>query len=173
MALQNPVKANWSSRAESRRFRPTASGVSALSSIVANGYQIVPTVRPPPRFIPYGGLSVRLGARLATLYPSEAIHGFFFASSRLCCSPPVVESCLKGLVLRGKARVNPAVAEAVVDPGRRGPPRPKGGPPARPAAESTATYENTGYSKNRGPGTNRRLPIAIWALSERTCLSAE
>ena len=30
----------WSSRAEARRFRPMASVVSALSSIVANGHQI-------------------------------------------------------------------------------------------------------------------------------------
>ena len=39
------------------QFRPMASAVSALSSIVANGHQIVPTVPPPPRFIPYGGFS--------------------------------------------------------------------------------------------------------------------
>jgi hypothetical protein len=39
------------------RFRPMASAVSALSSIVANGHQTVPTVPPPSRFIPYGGLS--------------------------------------------------------------------------------------------------------------------
>jgi hypothetical protein len=49
---------NWSSRVEAHRFRPMASAVSALSSIVANGNQIVPTVPPPPRFIPYGGFSL-------------------------------------------------------------------------------------------------------------------
>jgi hypothetical protein len=38
-----------------------ASDVSALSSIVANGHQVMPTVPPPPRFIPYGEFSpVRL-----------------------------------------------------------------------------------------------------------------
>jgi len=42
-------------------FRPMASNVSALSSIVANGHQVMLTVPPPPRFIPYGGFSpVRL-----------------------------------------------------------------------------------------------------------------
>jgi len=39
------------------RFRPMASSVSALSSIVANGHQILPTFPPPPLFIPYGGFS--------------------------------------------------------------------------------------------------------------------
>jgi hypothetical protein len=59
------------------RFRPMASAVSALSSIVANGHQIVPTVPPPPRFIPYGGFSpVRLEASLVILHPSEAVTGF-------------------------------------------------------------------------------------------------
>jgi hypothetical protein len=54
-----------------------ASFVSALSSIVANGHQIVPTVPPPPRFIPYGGFSpVRLEASLVILHPSEAVPGF-------------------------------------------------------------------------------------------------
>jgi hypothetical protein len=54
-----------------------ASAVSALSSIVANGHQIVPTVPPPPRFIPYGGFSpVRLEASLIILHPSEAVPGF-------------------------------------------------------------------------------------------------
>ena len=38
-----------------------ASCVSALSSIVANGHQVIPTFPPPPRFIPYGEFSpVRL-----------------------------------------------------------------------------------------------------------------
>ena len=43
------------------QFRPMASDVSALSGIVANGHQVVPTFPPPPRFIPYGEFSpVRL-----------------------------------------------------------------------------------------------------------------
>lgn len=43
------------------RFRPMASDVSALSGIVANGHQVMPTFPPPPRFIPYGEFSpVRL-----------------------------------------------------------------------------------------------------------------
>jgi hypothetical protein len=54
-----------------------ASNVSALSSIVANGHQIVPTVPPPPRFIPYGEFSpVRLEASLVALRPSETVPGF-------------------------------------------------------------------------------------------------
>jgi hypothetical protein len=45
------------------RFRPMASSVSALSSIVANGHQILPTFPPPPLIIPYGGFSpVECGA---------------------------------------------------------------------------------------------------------------
>jgi hypothetical protein len=53
-----------------------ASAVSALSGIVANGHQIVPTVPPPPRFIPYGGFSpVRLEASLVILHPSAAVTG--------------------------------------------------------------------------------------------------
>jgi len=39
------------------RFRPMASDVSALSRIVANGHQVVPTFPPPPRFVPYGEFS--------------------------------------------------------------------------------------------------------------------
>ena len=43
-----------------------ASCVSALSSIVANGHQVLPTFPPPPLFIPYGGFSpVRLKASLS------------------------------------------------------------------------------------------------------------
>jgi hypothetical protein len=43
------------------RVRPMASRVSALSSIVANGHQVIPTFPPPPLFIPYGEFSpVRL-----------------------------------------------------------------------------------------------------------------
>jgi hypothetical protein len=54
-----------------------ASAVSALSSIVANGPQVVLTVPPPPRFIPYGGFSpVRLEASLVILHPSETVPGF-------------------------------------------------------------------------------------------------
>ena len=39
------------------QFRPMASCVSALSSIVANGHQVLPSFPPPPLFIPYGGFS--------------------------------------------------------------------------------------------------------------------
>jgi len=45
------------------RFRPMASFVSALSSIVANSLQVMPTFPPPPLLIPYSGFSpVRLEA---------------------------------------------------------------------------------------------------------------
>jgi hypothetical protein len=48
------------------QFRPMASCVSALSSIVANGHQVLPSFPPPPLFIPYGGFSpVRLEASLS------------------------------------------------------------------------------------------------------------
>jgi|GEM_PF-3243414 hypothetical protein len=58
-------------------FGPMASAMSALSSIVANGHQIVPTVPPPPRFIPYGAFSpVRLEASLVALRPSQTVPGF-------------------------------------------------------------------------------------------------
>ena len=51
-------------------FRPMASNVSALSSIVANGHQVMPTVPPPPRFIPYGGFSpVRLETQPSRTVP--------------------------------------------------------------------------------------------------------
>jgi hypothetical protein len=54
-----------------------ASGVSALSGIVANGHQVLPTFPPPSLFIPYGGFSpVRLEASLAILRPSETCPGF-------------------------------------------------------------------------------------------------
>ena len=49
-----------------------ASCVSALSSIVANGHQVVPTFPPPPLFIPDGEFSpVRLEASLAAPRPSQ------------------------------------------------------------------------------------------------------
>jgi len=35
-------------------FRPMASAVSALSSLVANGHQILPSFPPPPLILPYG-----------------------------------------------------------------------------------------------------------------------
>jgi hypothetical protein len=51
-------------------FRPMASDVSALSSIVANGHQVLPAVPPPPRFIPYGGFSpVRLETQPSRTVP--------------------------------------------------------------------------------------------------------
>ena len=52
------------------RFRPMASNVSALSSIVANGHQVMPTFPPPPLFIPYGEFSpVRLGTQPGRTVP--------------------------------------------------------------------------------------------------------
>jgi hypothetical protein len=58
------------------RLRPMASAGSALSRIVANGHPIVPTVSPPPPFIPYGGSSpVRLEACRVLLRPAEAVTG--------------------------------------------------------------------------------------------------
>src|SRR5208337_1077363 len=53
-----------------------ASGVSALSSIVANGHQVLPTFPPPPQLIPYGGFCpVRLEASLIILRPSATVPG--------------------------------------------------------------------------------------------------
>ena len=51
--------ATGTDRVEQRRdrFRPMASCVSALSSIVANGHQVLPTFPPPSLIIPYGGFS--------------------------------------------------------------------------------------------------------------------
>jgi hypothetical protein len=66
-------------RVEQRRdrFRPMASCVSALPSIVANGHQVLPSFSPLPLFIPYGGFSpVRLEASLVLLRPSETRPGF-------------------------------------------------------------------------------------------------
>ena len=52
------------------RFRPMASDVSALSSIVADGHQVMPSFPPPPRFIPYGGFSpVRLETQPSRTMP--------------------------------------------------------------------------------------------------------
>src|ERR1035438_6121363 len=51
------------------RFRSMASCVSALSSIVANGHQVLPSFPPPPLFIPYGGFSrIKCGAPHFTGY---------------------------------------------------------------------------------------------------------
>jgi len=53
-----------------------ASCVSALSGIVANGHQVLPTFPPPSLFIPYGGFSpVRLEASLVVLHPSATVPG--------------------------------------------------------------------------------------------------
>jgi len=58
------------------RFRPMASCVSALSSIVANGHQVLPTFPPPPLIIPDGEFSpVRLEASLVAPRPSAAVPG--------------------------------------------------------------------------------------------------
>ena len=53
-------------------FRPVASSVSALSSIVANGHQTLHFVSSAPSEIPYGGFSpVRLQTRLTPRPPSR------------------------------------------------------------------------------------------------------
>src|ERR1017187_939527 len=58
------------------RFRPMASSVSALSSIAANGHQVVPTFPPHTLLIPYGGFPpVRLEASLIILRPSATGPG--------------------------------------------------------------------------------------------------
>ena len=55
--------------------RSMASGVSALSGIVANGHQTVHCVSSAPSKIPYGGFSpVRLQTRLTPRPPSRAAH---------------------------------------------------------------------------------------------------
>ena len=56
------------------RFRPMASCVSALSSIVANGHQVLPTFPPPPLIIPYGGFSrILCGAPHNTGYVAKLV----------------------------------------------------------------------------------------------------
>jgi len=58
------------------RFRPMASCVAALASVVANSQQVLPTFPPPPLIIPYGGFApVRLEASLAAPCPSAAVPG--------------------------------------------------------------------------------------------------
>ena len=53
-------------------IRPITSDVSALSGIVANGYQAIPLVSSAPSKIPYGGFSpVRLQTRLTRRPPSR------------------------------------------------------------------------------------------------------
>ena len=57
-------------------LRPMTSNVSALSSIVAHGHQVLPTFPPPPLVIPYGEFSpVRLEASLVAPRPSAAGPG--------------------------------------------------------------------------------------------------
>jgi hypothetical protein len=71
---------NETGRVEWRRIRvrPMASGVSALSGIVANSPRVMPMFPPPPLFIPYGGFSpVRLEAGLVILRPSATLPGCF------------------------------------------------------------------------------------------------
>ena len=56
-------------------IRPMASGVSALSGIVANGHQAIHFVSSTPSKIPYGGFSpVRLQTRLTPRPPSRAFQ---------------------------------------------------------------------------------------------------
>ena len=62
-----PQSCTQEHRVERRRdwFRPMASAVSALSSIVANGHQILPSFPPPPLIMPHGEFSpIRLEASL-------------------------------------------------------------------------------------------------------------
>ena len=56
---RSSIQNHRNGRVERRRdrFRPMASFVSALSSIVANSPRVLPTFPPPPLFIPYGGFS--------------------------------------------------------------------------------------------------------------------
>jgi len=64
-AIYGRRRVSASGRVERRRdrFRPMASFVSALSSIVANSLQVMPTFPPPPLLIPYSGFSrIRLEA---------------------------------------------------------------------------------------------------------------
>ena len=64
----------WSGGAS--EFRQMASGVSALSGIVANSPRVMPIFAPPPLFMTYGGFSpVRLEVSLIILHPSEAVPG--------------------------------------------------------------------------------------------------
>ena len=68
----------YGGRVERRRdrFRPMDSDVSALSGIVANSHQVLPTFPPPPLLIPYGEFSpVRLEASLVAPRPSAAVPG--------------------------------------------------------------------------------------------------
>ena len=63
-----------------------ASCVSALSSIVANGHQVLPTFPPPPRFIPYGGFSPGNVVRHILLKGSGAAAIFFIDSGQATVS---------------------------------------------------------------------------------------
>ena len=58
--FRRSARTRVSGRVARRRdwFRPMASAVSALSSIVANGHQILPPFAPPPLIMPCGGFSL-------------------------------------------------------------------------------------------------------------------
>jgi hypothetical protein len=78
LAVERRARGRTTGRVERRRdrFRPMASFVSALSSIVANSPRVVPSFPPPPLFIPYGGFSpVRLEVSLVLLSPSASPAG--------------------------------------------------------------------------------------------------
>src|SRR3974377_1290288 len=78
------------SRVEWRRdrFRSMASDVSALSSIVANGHQIMPSFPPPPLIIPDGGFSpVRLEEQHRPQRPSVACPQLTFDGGAVVHSP--------------------------------------------------------------------------------------
>jgi hypothetical protein len=107
------------------QFRPMASCVSALSSIVANGHQVLPSFPPPPLFMPYGGFSpVRLEASPSpSILPSPfgmsfdaglAIHPFLailFQASGIagCAHWPLAQRGLSCPHLQSLLRPDPPV----------------------------------------------------------------
>src|ERR1039458_4741564 len=122
--METKQSLNWSSRAEARWFRPMASAVSALSSIVANGHQIVPTVPPPPRFIPYGGVSSPAGNQPGHPAPfrsrprlrlTQDLRSFPFlaqcpgVSDRGCTHRPLAQRGLSSPHLQSLLRPDPPV----------------------------------------------------------------
>jgi len=94
----SPLLPKWSSgsarkpggRVEWRRarVRSATSIVSALSSGVANGCQIIPTFPPPPLIMPYGGFSpVRLEAQPRPQRPSVTPFRITFDGGAAVHSP--------------------------------------------------------------------------------------
>jgi hypothetical protein len=69
-------------------FRPVASGVAALSGIVANGYQALHFVSSAPSKIPYGGFSpVRLQTHATPRPPSRAFPRPLIGRHGRCLRP--------------------------------------------------------------------------------------